>query len=99
MSNDSTGSSKAAHAGAFRLGLRKFSWPVHACRLRSKPFAAWFEGAPMPYFSRFTGAYGLHAGDLPGYPASSGWVRLPQRHAKRFFDAVRAARHLHVQFT
>ena len=48
-----------------------------------------FEGAPMPCFLRFTGAYGLPAGNVPGYPASSGCVRLPKRHAKRFYDAVK----------
>ena len=53
------------------------------------PAGSTFEGVPMPYFMRFTGAYGLHAGNVPGYPASSGCVRLPERHAKRFFDAVR----------
>ena len=58
-------------------------------RKTAAPAGSHFEGAPMPYFIRFTGAYGLHAGDLPGYPASSGCVRLPQRHAKRFFDAVK----------
>ena len=58
-------------------------------RKTPRPAGTQFEGVPMPYFIRFTGAYGLHAGNLPGYPASSGCVRLPQRHAKRFFDAVK----------
>lgn len=58
-------------------------------RKTPRPPGSKFEGVPMPYFLRFTGAYGLHAGNVPGYPASSGCVRLPQRHAKRFFEAVR----------
>lgn len=58
-------------------------------RKGGRPAGSKFEGVPMPYFLRFTGAYGLHAGNVPGYPASSGCVRLPQRHAKRFYDAVR----------
>lgn len=58
-------------------------------RKTPRPAGSKFEGVPMPYFLRFTGAYGLHAGNVPGYPASSGCVRLPQRHAKRFFEAVR----------
>ena len=53
------------------------------------PAGSKFVGVPMPYFLRFTSAYGLHAGNLPGYPASSGCVRLPKRQAKRFYDAVR----------
>lgn len=58
-------------------------------RKGGRPAGSKFEGVPMPYFLRFTGAYGLHAGNVPGYPASSGCVRLPKRHAKRFYEAVR----------
>jgi len=58
-------------------------------RKGGRPAGSKFEGVPMPYFLRFNGAYGLHAGNVPGYPASSGCIRLPQRHAKRFYDAVR----------
>lgn len=53
-----------------------------------KPAGATFVGAPMPYFLRINGAVGLHAGHVPGYPASHGCIRLPPRQAKRFFHAV-----------
>jgi len=66
-------------------------------RKTPRPAGSKFEGVPMPYFLRFTGAYGLHAGNVPGYPASSGCVRLPQRHAKRFFDAVKIGTPVIVQ--
>lgn len=66
-------------------------------RKTPRPSGSKFEGVPMPYFLRFTGAYGLHAGNVPGYPASSGCVRLPQRHAKRFFDAVKIGTPVVVQ--
>jgi len=58
-------------------------------RKGGRPSGSRFEGVPMPYFLRFSGAYGLHAGKVPGYPASSGCIRLPERHAKRFYEAVR----------
>lgn len=58
-------------------------------RKTPRPSGTKFEGVPMPYFLRFHDAYGLHAGNVPGYPASSGCVRLPNRHAKRFYDVVR----------
>lgn len=58
-------------------------------RKGGRPPGSKFEGTPMPYFLRFSGAYGLHAGNVPGYPASAGCVRLPQRQAKRFYSAVR----------
>lgn len=44
-----------------------------------------FRGASMPYFLRFNDAVGMHAGYLPGYPASSGCVRLPEDMARHFF--------------
>ena len=58
-------------------------------RKGGRPAGSKFEGVPMPYFLRFSGACGLHAGNIPGYPASSGCVRLPKRQAKRFYDAVK----------
>jgi lipoprotein-anchoring transpeptidase ErfK/SrfK len=45
-----------------------------------------FEGAKMPFFLRFTGGYGLHAGYVPGHPASHGCVRLPRVMAQHFFE-------------
>jgi len=44
-----------------------------------------FQGAKMPYYMRFTGGYGLHAGHVPNYPASHGCVRLPRVMAEHFF--------------
>jgi lipoprotein-anchoring transpeptidase ErfK/SrfK len=52
------------------------------------PRGARFVPAPMPYFIRFNGAEGMHAGYLPGYPASHGCVRLPEQNAIAFFNAV-----------
>ena len=48
-----------------------------------------FIPAPMYYFVRFSGANGMHAGYLPGYPASHGCVRLPEQNAISFFNALK----------
>ena len=53
-----------------------------------KPPGTTFRGAPMPYFLRFHGGYGLHAGFLPGFAASHGCVRMPERMAQIFFANV-----------
>jgi lipoprotein-anchoring transpeptidase ErfK/SrfK len=50
------------------------------------PRAARFVPAPMRYFIRFKEGYGLHAGRVPGYPASHGCVRLPRAMAEKFFE-------------
>src|SRR5438477_7175512 len=47
-----------------------------------------FIPAPMRYFMRFDGANGMHAGYLPGYPASHGCVRLPEENAIAFYNTV-----------
>jgi len=45
--------------------------------------------ARMPYFMRLScGDFGLHAGEVPGYPASHGCIRLPEMDAKDFFKRV-----------
>lgn len=57
-------------------------------RTHQPPPGARFRGAPMPYFVRFHGGIGMHAGYLPGYPASHGCVRLPKVMAANFFNNV-----------
>lgn len=47
-----------------------------------------YQPAPMPYFMEFSPAVGLHAGYLPGYPASHGCVRMPRDLASLFFQRV-----------
>ncbi len=53
-----------------------------------KPPGAHYKGAPMPFFMRITGGVGMHAGYLPGYPASHGCIRMPEFMAENFFKAV-----------
>jgi lipoprotein-anchoring transpeptidase ErfK/SrfK len=52
------------------------------------PSGCRFVPAPMPYFMRFHGSDGMHAGYLPGYPASHGCVRMPDQYAIAFFNSV-----------
>lgn len=47
-----------------------------------------YRPAPMPYFMEFSPEVGMHAGYLPGYPASHGCVRMPRDLAAMFFDRV-----------
>jgi lipoprotein-anchoring transpeptidase ErfK/SrfK len=54
-----------------------------------KPRFAHFVGASMPYFVEFSPGYGLHAGYLPGFPASHGCVRMPYWKARQFYNAAR----------
>src|ERR1051326_424558 len=53
-----------------------------------KPPGTYFRGTPMPYFMRIVSGTGLHAGYLPGYPASHGCIRMPEFMAENFFRSV-----------
>lgn len=45
-----------------------------------------YDNAPMPYMERLTWAgVALHAGHLPGYPASHGCIRMPAGFAKLLY--------------
>lgn len=49
-----------------------------------------YDSAPMPFMQRLTwGGVALHAGHIPGYPASHGCIRLPKGFAKLLFNLTR----------
>jgi hypothetical protein len=46
-----------------------------------------YSNAPMPYMQRLTwDGIAIHAGHLPGYPASHGCIRLPKAFARTLYD-------------
>jgi lipoprotein-anchoring transpeptidase ErfK/SrfK len=55
-------------------------------RKDSQPGGTHFDGARMPYFLRFNGGYGMHAGYVPRFRASHGCIRLPARMARHFYE-------------
>jgi lipoprotein-anchoring transpeptidase ErfK/SrfK len=49
-------------------------------------YSSIYNNAPMPYFMRLTNdGVGLHAGELPGYAASHGCIRLPLGMVKELY--------------
>jgi len=73
-------------------GRKDFPTPKGAYVVTNK-YRDWtstiYEDASMPFFMRLScGDFGLHAGKLPGYPASHGCIRLPYDKAKAFFSKV-----------
>jgi lipoprotein-anchoring transpeptidase ErfK/SrfK len=49
-----------------------------------------YSGAPMPYMQRITwSGVALHAGVLPGYPASHGCIRMPMAFAVKMWNWTR----------
>ena len=53
---------------------------------RAEHYSNLYDGAPMPHMQRLTwDGIALHAGDIPGEPASHGCIRLPPAFARRLF--------------
>ena len=53
-------------------------------------YSSTYDNAPMPYMQRLTWrGIALHAGKLPGYPASHGCIRLPFEFAQRLYGLTR----------
>jgi hypothetical protein len=48
-----------------------------------------YDNAPMPYMQRLTSkGVAMHGGNLPGYPASHGCIRLPKDFAKLLYGVT-----------
>lgn len=58
-------------------------------RIDSAPSGTHFQGSSMCYFMRISEGVGLHAGYLPGYPASHGCIRMPNDIAPMFYQRVK----------
>ena len=56
---------------------------------RKEHYSNLYNNAPMPNMQRLTwDGIALHAGKLPGYPASHGCIRLPKEFSALLFDAT-----------
>jgi ankyrin repeat protein len=57
---------------------------------KHKSWTSTLYHVPMPYYMRLScSAFGMHVGNLPGYPASHGCIRMPRKNAIAFFQATR----------
>jgi hypothetical protein len=77
-------------SGSFGLVVDSYNRMVDANATPAShiPPGCHYEPAPMPYFMEFSKYVGMHAGYLPGYPASHGCVRMPKDLAAEFFARV-----------
>ena len=69
-------------------GRRGFGTPTGEFVITNKhrDWTSTLYHASMPYFQRFScGDFGLHQGNVPGYPASHGCIRVPAGTAAKIF--------------
>lgn len=72
-------------------GKRKFETPKgeYVVTNKHRHWKSTLYGASMPFYLRLSCRdFGLHAGHLPGYPASHGCIRLRHKDAAEFFKLV-----------
>jgi hypothetical protein len=56
---------------------------------RKEHYSSTYNNAPMPHMQRLTWrGIALHAGHLPGYPASHGCIRLPMKFSELLFTVT-----------
>ena len=64
---------------------------------RRTHFSNLYDDAPMPFMQRLTwDGIALHAGQIPGTPASHGCIRLPMAFARTLFGATGLGTRVHV---
>jgi L,D-transpeptidase catalytic domain len=64
---------------------------------RREHYSNRYNNAPMPFMQRLTwDGIALHAGEIPGRPASHGCIRLPLAFARQLFAATRIGAAVHV---
>ena len=80
-------------ASTVSTGRKGYSTPTGVFTILQKKvehYSSTYDNAPMPYMQRLTwGGVALHAGQLPGYPASHGCIRLPLDFAKLLYGVTK----------
>jgi lipoprotein-anchoring transpeptidase ErfK/SrfK len=87
---DSEGRVAEAPISSGRIGFPTPTGVFTVLQKNKVHFSNLYESAPMPNMQRLTwSGVALHAGDLPGYPASHGCIRLPRNFSKQLFDMTK----------
>lgn len=80
----------ASSASTGRPGYRTPIGVFSVLQKHVEHYSTKYNNAPMPYMQRLTWrGVALHAGHLPGYPASHGCIRVPMGFAKLLYTVTR----------
>ena len=74
-------------------GRKGFSTPTgeYVITNKNRDWTSTIYHASMPYFQRLSCSdFGLHQGNVPGYPASHGCIRVPEGNAAKLFTLTQA---------
>jgi lipoprotein-anchoring transpeptidase ErfK/SrfK len=80
-----------------RAGHRTPTGTYPILQKNRRHFSNLYNNAPMPNMQRLTwGGIALHAGALPGYPASHGCIRLPMEFSRLLFGVTSLGSRVHI---
>lgn len=83
---DQTGPIASSPVSTGRVGYATPTGVFSVVQKKRMHYSNLYESAPMPNMQRITwSGVALHAGALPGYPASHGCIRLPHGFSKKLF--------------
>ena len=81
-------------------GRKGFPTPTGTYAITNK-YRTWTStlyDASMPFFQRLScGDFGFHAGNVPGYPASHGCIRVPHGNATKLFSLTELGDRVDIQ--
>lgn len=87
---DANGPVASAPISSGRAGYATPTGVFTILQKRRMHYSNLYQSAPMPNMQRLTwSGVALHAGALPGYPASHGCIRLPQGFSKKLFGMTK----------
>ncbi|MFT3730697.1 MAG: L,D-transpeptidase family protein [Hyphomicrobium sp.] len=87
---DANGGTSTARVSSGRTGYETPVGVYSVLQKEEEHYSNLYDDASMPFMQRLTwSGVALHAGQLPGYPASHGCVRMPDSFAQRLFPQTK----------
>lgn len=87
---DANGGSMSGRVSSGRDGYETPVGVYSVLQKEEEHYSNLYDDASMPFMQRITwSGIALHAGQLPGYPASHGCVRMPDSFAQRLFPLTK----------
>jgi hypothetical protein len=96
---DASGGSMNARVSSGRDGYETPVGVYSVLQKEEEHYSNLYDDASMPFMQRITwSGIALHSGQLPGYPASHGCVRLPDSFAQRLFPLTQVGMRVIVAY-
>lgn len=87
---DAYGNAVRARTSSGKTGYETPAGTYSILQKNKEHYSNVYDDAAMPFMQRLTwSGIALHQGDLPGYPASHGCVRMPWHYAEHIFPMTR----------